>query len=224
LLQELLKKSSSDGPDSAKRSNGTSHASVQPKVSDALESVTPYGTNSSRKRTITDAITLFLTRDMMPIRTVAKPGFINLLKTLDPRYEVPGRNYFSQTAIPALYDEIRAEVQLKLEQIQYFSATSDLWSSRTSEPYMSLSVHFIDEEWALRSYCLETVYFPEDHTAEEIGEGLKEAFESWGLKVKQLTCMTTDSGSNIKKALETVNEWPRLPCFGHILHNAIGEL
>jgi hypothetical protein len=69
--------------------------------------------------------------------------------------------------------------------MNHFSATSDLWSSRTSEPYTSLSVHFIDNNWDLRSYCLETVYFPEDHTAEEIGEGLQEVFDSWGLKVER---------------------------------------
>ncbi|KAK1875045.1 Zinc finger BED domain containing protein 1 [Dissostichus eleginoides] len=40
----------------------------------------------------------------------------------------------------------------------------DLWSSQTMQPYMSLTVHFINNDWTLRSVCLQTAYFPEDHT------------------------------------------------------------
>ncbi|XP_028298772.1 zinc finger BED domain-containing protein 4-like [Gouania willdenowi] len=87
------------------------------------------------------------------------------------------------------------------------------------QPYMSLTVHFIDN-WTLRSVCLQTAYFPEDHKGETIAHGLKYALSSWNLDEKRLTCMTTDSGTNIIKALR-VNEWPNLQCFGHKLHNAI---
>lgn len=98
----------------------------------------------------------------------------------------------------------------------------DLWCSWTMQPYMSLTVHYINNKWSLRSICLQTASFPDDHTEEIIAHGLKEALSSWGLLEDRLTCMTTDSGTNIRKALKD-NNWPSLQCFGHKLHNAIGK-
>lgn len=159
---------------------------------------------------------------MMPLSTVEKDGFRKLIKVLDPRYELPGRKYFSQTALPQLYDECRRKLEIHLKDVKYFATTTDLWSSRTSEPYMSLTIHFIDEEWALHSKCLQTVYFPEDHTGEIISQGLEDALKSWGLREDRQVCITTDNGANIVKAV-SLKGWSRLQCFGHRLHLAIGK-
>ena len=55
-----------------------------------------------------------------------------------------------------------------------FATISDLWSSRTSKPYLSLAIHFIDD-WKLKSTCFQSNYRPEDHTGELIAHDLKEA-------------------------------------------------
>nr|XP_023678533.1 zinc finger BED domain-containing protein 4-like [Paramormyrops kingsleyae] len=104
--------------------------------------------------------------------------------------------------------------------MQFFSATTDLWSSRTMQPYLSLTVHFINDDWALRSICLQTAYFPDDHTGDLIAQGLKDSLSAWNLAEDRLVCMTTDSGTDMIKALSN-NKWPNLQCFGHRLHNAI---
>lgn len=107
--------------------------------------------------------------------------------------------------------------------MSYFATTSDLWSSRTSEPYLSLTAHYIDQDWNLKSKCLQTAYFPVDHTGEAIALGLSDALESWGLSEDKQVCITTDSGTNIVKAT-SLNNWTRLQCFGHRLHSAVGKL
>lgn len=101
---------------------------------------------SKGSNNITDAITYCL----------AKDSFKKLIKVLDPRYVLPGRKHFSQTALPQLYDKCRRKLQMNLTEAKYFATTTDLWSSRTSEPYISLTVHFIDDKWALHSKCLQT--------------------------------------------------------------------
>jgi len=88
---------------------------------------------------------------------------------------------------------------------------------------MSLTVHYIDDNYEIKSRCLQTAYFPENHTGENIAQGLKEALASWGLCEDQQVSITTDNGSNIVKAV-TLNNWTRLQCFGHRLHLAIGKL
>lgn len=138
---------------------------------------------------------------MIPIKAVEYEGFIRLLKVVDPRYVLPGRKYFSSTAIPRLYTECREKIERKVQNVKFFATTSDLWSSRTSEPYLSLTIHYIDN-WKLCSVSLQTTYFPEDHTGELIAQGLRDALECWGLKEDNMTCMTTDSGANMVKALQ----------------------
>ncbi|KAF3847114.1 hypothetical protein F7725_020142, partial [Dissostichus mawsoni] len=91
--------------------------------------------------------------------------------------------------------------------------------SRTCEPYLSLTVHYVDN-WELKSACLQTSFFPEDHTGEIIAQGLQEALLSWNLPEARQVCITTDNGSNIVKAV-SLNKWKRLQCFGHRLHLAI---
>lgn len=183
----------------------------------------PYDKQSKRHKDITKAVTNFLAKDMMPLSTVENVGFRKMMSVIDPRYELPGRKYFSRTAIPALYGEVRDRVEEQLKSVSYFATTADLWSSRTSEPYLSLTVHFIDKYWNLVSLCLQTVYFPEDHTGEAIAAGLSDALASWGLSEDRQVCITTDSGTNIIKAAE-LNGWTRLQCFGHRLNSAIGKL
>lgn len=151
-----------------------------------------------------------------------KTGFINLIKTLDPRYELPSRKYFSEVALPQLYNNTREKVSRELEELSFYSATADMWSSRTMQPYMSLTVHFINNAWDLRSISLQMSYFPDDHTGELVAKGLRDALDCWNLSENRLCCMTTDSGTNMIKALR-VNGWPNLQCFGHKLHDAIGK-
>jgi len=154
---------------------------------------------------------------MMPIQTVEKEGFKRLVKKLDPRYNIPGRKYFS--TLPAMYEECRDKLATTLS---FFASTTDMWSSRTSEPYISLTVHYIDSDWKLLNSCLETSFFPEDHTGENIASGLREFLQSWRLEEDKQVCVTTDSGANIVKAV-ALNNWTRLSCFGHRLHIAIGK-
>ena len=67
-----------------------------------------------------------------------------MLAAFDECYELPSRKYFTQTAIPALYNKECKTVHDDLHWAEFYSATTDLWSSENLLPYMSYRVHFID--------------------------------------------------------------------------------
>ncbi|KAK1897504.1 Zinc finger BED domain containing protein 4 [Dissostichus eleginoides] len=46
--------------------------------------------------------------------------------------------------------------------------------------------------------CLQTSYFPDDHTGEVIAQGLQDSLASWKLREDRLVCMTTDSVNGMK--------------------------
>ena len=72
----------------------------------------------------------------------------------------PHRNIF----LCGFVIQVRDEVQRSVSDAKYFCVTSDIWSSVTMQPYLSLTIHFIDNEFGLQSKCLAVSYFPEDHT------------------------------------------------------------
>ena len=157
---------------------------------------------------------------MMPFNIVEWSGFKKLLSKLDEQYEIPSRKYFTKMAV---YTDMRERIAKSVKSAEYFSITTDMWSLGTMEPYLAVTVHYVDEDWELQFNCLQTVFSPEDHTADNLVLVLQGVLESWGLPENQLTCATTDNESNIVAAMRSL-KWGWLPCFGHNLHLAIINL
>lgn len=205
---------------------GSSHVTrktpTQTKIAELFTHCTPYDKQSKRWKELSESVAFCLAKDMLPVYTVEKVGFRRMLYKFDPRYTMPSRKYFSNLALPTMYEHTRKDLQMKLSTAEFFSSTTDMWTSRATEPYISLTVHYIRNDWSLDSCCLQTSFFPDDHTGENIADGLKQFLNEWGLDEEKQVCLTTDSGSNVVKAV-ALNKWRRLTCFGHCLHNAIGE-
>ena len=87
-----------------------------------------------------------------------------------------------------------------LKEAECFSATTDVWTSAATEPYMMLTIHFIDKTWNLQSLCLDTVPMFADHTGQNIADAVLDIFDNWQLSTDKLVAATTDSGSNIVAA------------------------
>ena len=66
----------------------------QPKITDALSSAQKYTRSSKRWKQLTDAVTKGIAKDMMPVYSVEKPGFRQMLTQFDSRYELPSWKYF----------------------------------------------------------------------------------------------------------------------------------
>lgn len=66
-----------------------------------------------------------IAKDMQPYSVVDDAGFANLLATLDPRYIVPSRTYFSDTVIPDIYETARKGIVNDLAKAQSFALTTD---------------------------------------------------------------------------------------------------
>ena len=194
--------------------------STQPTLMETITRCQPYEKKGKRYAELTNAVTYCIAKDSLPIHTVERTGFKAMLRAFDSRYEIPSRNYFSRTALPSLYSSTKEKVTAEIQQVRFFSATTDMWSSIGLKPYMSYTIHFIDKEWTLQSRCLQAQFFPESHTGENIAEAMLNALDSWNLKVENQVCLTTDNGSNIVKAARDLG-WCRLSCFGHNLRLAV---
>lgn len=98
-----------------RRAHPLEHSRIQPTTSVAAtphkqqttmerySASVPYDKETKRYKDITEAVAYHIAKDMLPFSTVEKSGYKKLIHVLDPRYVLPGRKYFSKTAIPKLY-------------------------------------------------------------------------------------------------------------------------
>ncbi|XP_067951337.1 E3 SUMO-protein ligase ZBED1-like [Watersipora subatra] len=195
-------------------------APQQTKLQEVWDKKRQYAPEDKAQARITNAITRCLAKDSMPLYTVEKQGFKDLIECLDPRFKMPSRKLFSDKLIPSLYSETKTGVCNQLANITHFSLTTDGWSSIGLTPYLSLTVHYVSPEWDLVTKNLNTVYLPESHTGQKIAETLEELLTQWNLDKSKLVSLTTDNASNMVVAAKIL-EKPRIGCIGHILDNAI---
>ena len=155
---------------SGKESNTTSVSSKT--VKDLFEARTKLSSSSREHKEITKSVTYFLAKDMQPAYTVEKPGFQQMLSKFNLHYDLPSRNYFTRVAIPTLYSEVKSELQQKIsdQQFIFYAGTTDLWSSITSELYISYTIHYIDRDWNMCSKRFQTHYMSKAHTAVNLQE------------------------------------------------------
>ena len=216
---ELAIKAKKKAKGKEQSTEASSRVGIQNSIDESFAAVRKYDRKSKRWQKLTEAITYYLAKDMVPFYTIEKPGFKRLVSVFDKQYDLPSGKYFSQVAVPSLYNNIRDEVAAEISNVEYYSATTDLWSSEGLKPYLSYTIHYIDQ-WEMKSRCLQTLFMPQDHTGENLAEAMQNALEAWGLEECKQVCVTTDSGSNMVNAASRLN-WLRLSCFGHNLHLAI---
>ena len=183
-----------------------------------------FNPSSKQAKEMNKAVAYYLAKDMQPYYTIERPGFKNMISKLCPRYKLPSRKHFSQHEIPSLYAAVKADIISKLQDMTYYSATTDLWTSRSCDPYLCYTVHFVDSAWEVQSFCLETIPLFEDHTGKNIVDTISDIMANWELKSEQLVSTTTDNGSNFVAGFRQHQElWIRLSCFGHCLDLAINK-
>ena len=77
----------------------------QQTLQECMKKQEKYPINSPRAQAIAKQIGVFLCQDLHPLSTVERPGFENLMRVVDPKYDVPCRKYFTENIIPKLYEE-----------------------------------------------------------------------------------------------------------------------
>lgn len=93
-------------------------------------------------------------------------GFKELIAGFDPSYKLPSRTTLSRTILPEKYNLAAENIRMKLNDASYITLTTDTWTSMATENYLSITAHFIDNEWRLHSILIHCFKFSERHTSE----------------------------------------------------------
>uniref|UniRef100_A0A672ST01 HAT C-terminal dimerisation domain-containing protein n=1 Tax=Sinocyclocheilus grahami TaxID=75366 RepID=A0A672ST01_SINGR len=179
-----------------------------------------YPDNSQRASAITRSIGEMIVRDLQPISVVEDRGFIALVKTLDQHYQIPNRKKLMEGTINNMYEDCKAKVMATLQNENHVILTTDMWTSRSTEVYLTVSCHFINN-WQMQEFMLETCHFSAQHTDDNISAELKRIAEEWGITEKVLA-VVTDNGANMVSAVHKAG-WKHYPCFAHTLNLVVKD-
>ena len=82
-----------------------------------------------------------------------------------------------------------------LKESSHIALTTDIWTSVATQAYITVTAHFVSSNWKLRTYLLQTMTFPESHTAKEILSNFEIGFE-------EIVAMVYDQGSNMQACFQ----------------------
>ena len=154
--------------------------------------------------------------DLQPVSIVEDQGFLKFLRVLDHKYIPPSRCSIMRDHLPQLYTSKCDELKKELEGVTHCSITTDCWTSRATEGYITVTCHYISDDWELKSVVLNTTRLTVSHTSENLAAALKNITEHWGITDK-IHCCISDSAANIKRAVH-INQWNHLACLAHTIN------
>ncbi|XP_055068182.2 E3 SUMO-protein ligase ZBED1-like [Misgurnus anguillicaudatus] len=186
---------------------------TQQKIDQALSTL-PF--NSEKAKRINRSVASFIAKDLRPYSVVENIGFRHPIKTLEPRYKLPSRSHFAETVIPELYNEAKVQVMSSMSQAIRVAITCDSWTSVATESYITITSHYISQDWNILSHVLQTGAVYESHTGAHLAELLSQVVAEWQLSDKDVV-LVTDNASNMIVAAQ-VGKFSHVKCFAHTLN------
>ena len=207
----------------------------QKTIADSL--TTKYDKTHPQHKKITNSMVAMLCLDGQPVNTVARDGFTNMVKTLDPRYKVPAPNTFSRSLIPKAKKAVDCLMKKKMENvlknessIAFSSDGLDGHDADRSSIY-DFSVYFFEKsELKCETLFLKKLETPV--TAAVIKTFLTDCLKGIGLLSsdgKPLLSIwgVTDEGSNLLCALRQMKNEKTIEgfhnCVNHKMQNVIKD-
>ncbi|XP_078514398.1 zinc finger BED domain-containing protein 6-like [Lissotriton helveticus] len=202
-----------------------------------------YERNHPVARLYNAKLAKMLALDLLPFSFVEAVGFLELVATLCPKWNVPSRYYFARVAVPALHHDVLELIGKALQQsvVHCIHLTTDMWSSCDATDFMCITAHWISFAGVKdkltsglrdvagifndtrRHATIAMFGMDKSHTAENILSDFNDKVFEWlkprGLKIG---FVSTDNGSNVVKAMRE-GHYIRVPCLAHCINLVVQD-
>jgi len=165
--------------------------------------------SKERAQSITIAIARFLSFDMQAIRIIEGAGFKS------------SRKLIMEETIPNIYKLSKRGVLKTLKEANYFGLTFDYWSSLSLKSFLTLTIHFCNKDFELKSFLLKTLEVSDAHTGTFTAELIKSILAEYNLlNHDSKFVVVSDSAANMIFTAQEL-KYPHVACFAHLLHSCI---
>ncbi|RXG53380.1 Transposable element Hobo transposase [Armadillidium vulgare] len=177
----------------------------------------------------------FCAKDVRPIETLEGRGFLELAQKLISLGALHGKTSATKIIRPKSIsnsltrnaNSSRNIICSKINEVMrnsFCSATADMWTDYKKISYVSVTLHYINEDWTLANKVLFTFRFHEEQNSyENIRYKIKERFSKIGIddfekKLVQKPTFITDQEPNIVKAFQN---YCKLNCYSYIINTIL---
>ncbi|XP_075783972.1 zinc finger BED domain-containing protein 4 [Pelodiscus sinensis] len=181
---------------------------------------------------ITSLVAEMIALDLQPYSFVDNIGFNRLLEYLQPQYSLPSPSYFSRTAIPEMYDNVKQIIisHLKEAESGLIHFTSGIWMSNQTREYLTLTAHWVSFESSFRPQCedyhcsalLNVSQIDCDYNGISIQKQLEYWWEAWITSIGLQIGITVTDNQSIGKTLNE-SDYSSVQCFGHTVNLIVNE-
>jgi hypothetical protein len=132
-------------------------------------------------------LTEFIVGNNLPYELVSSNSSKRWYEEFQPQYHLKHATTFSRNKMPLLYLNVKAAMDKKLEKqlptCQGVAFTADFWTSTTADPYLGMTMHYVDQDFTLHRIMVACKLAEGRHTAINIASKLdKVVSEVAGLK------------------------------------------
>lgn len=114
--------------------------------------------SSIKAQEMTKKIAGFIAHGLQLYSMVEKESF-EMTRCAIPEYVVLSQNTFSRTVVPNLYATKKNELKKRVRDVfenggaEYFTLTTDGWSSRAGDSYVCVTAHMMDRDFKQHAYA-----------------------------------------------------------------------
>lgn len=203
----------------------------QPTIKSAFQKQELWPPTNAQAIQLTNQIGKFIVGGFHPYSIVEEAEFKGLMKLTSPRYNIPSRTTFSRNVIPKMHEALSEKIKNELKSfndLQSWSFTTDGWTSKKHDGYMSLTFHCLTDNFELKSYCLALKQVTVQHTGANVCKGIKDTIQEWEIESliggnKIPIYAVTDGAYNMRSAISQWKQWTHIDCFGHVLQLCVED-
>ena len=176
---------------------------VQPTLPTIANQKMPYDPQSTKQKSITKKLAIFVGTSNVPISLVENVEFQELLCKLDSRYQTPGRFKIAKE-LDMLYSNLKEDLRKSLDSAERISLCADIWSKKgMTASFLGLTAHYYSR--SKKAKCNITIAvrrFESPHTAERVSKLVDEIVSEWKIPSNKIFRILTDNGSNMIAAFK----------------------
>ena len=188
----------------------------------AKANVKPMARDSAEYKSLTNKVVKWIIFELLPLSTIEKPSFRDMVSSLNPRYTAPCTDTLTSRYLPEMYSEVKGKILQNIDGVKFFACTTDGWTSSATQSYITVTLHYVDDEWSIAGLVLQTKLIEESHTAINLADFLQTCFHEWGTRDRFIIGMT-DNAKNITNAWQNMDRLS-IPCFAHTLNLAVNKV
>ena len=127
------------------------------------ECVLEYGRGSGERKHCVANLARLCAVENLPLHIGSRLGFLKFMRKWEPRWPRISKQSVTRP-VEGQSEELRKDIKTEMEGVAAetdVAFTTDFWTSPIAESFMTMSMHWITQDWHLKTSIMGTIYFPQ---------------------------------------------------------------